>query len=205
MGVRDFANTFLVPLLVGITKIGQANDKGQEMMESGGKQIPIIPAQWTDNYDMEVDVALTPEEANVMAGRLLSMDARLSQDEEMKPLYGMKQKHTLYDTVFELMGIKDSMPFMASPEDPQTQQAIQQSNAQAQAAAKEAQEKVDQLTQFQMWATKDDLEIRWATLNNTVMDDLHDNALDDDKHQSDVHFKEEELEIERTQERGVSI
>jgi hypothetical protein len=56
-----------------------------------------------------------------------------------------------------------------------------------------------------MWATKDDLEIRWATLNNTVMDDLHDNALDDDKHQSDVHFKEEELEIERTQERGVSI
>ena len=133
MGVRDFANTFFIPLMQCIVKFGMKYDKSQKVLEAGGKQIPIAPSQWQDNeHEMEIEVALTPSEAQDMTNKLVALDARMSQDEDLKPLYGAKQKHAMYDTIFELMGVKDSTKFLASPESPEYQQFLQAQGQEAQ-------------------------------------------------------------------------
>ena len=103
MAARSFANDYLIPLLQGIVRLGKKHDKSQSVLEAGGRKIPIIPAQWQGDDEMEVEVALTPSEAQGQAIKLLGMDDRLRQDPEMKLLYGIKQKHALYDTVFMLL------------------------------------------------------------------------------------------------------
>jgi hypothetical protein len=136
-----------------------------------------------------------------MSVRLLAIDARISQDEAMKPLYGLKQKHALYDAVYELMGVKDATRFLASPESPEVKQALQQAQQQAQQmmAAQQAQAK------FQQQALQDQLDLGWQALNNKIMDTLHDNTLDDKKFVMDTYFKRQELQLEAEQNRAVSI
>jgi hypothetical protein len=201
MGARDFANTWYIPIMQAIVRLARKYDKSQSALEADGKQIPITPAQWSDDDDMDVQVALTPEEAQAMSVRLLAIDARISQDETMKPLYGLKQKHALYDAVYELMGVKDATRFLASPESPEVKQALQQAQQQAQQmmAAQQAQAK------FQQQALQDQLDLGWQALNNKIMDTLHDNTLDDKKFVMDTYFKRKELQLEAEQNRAVSI
>lgn len=201
MGVRDFANTFLIPMLQCIVKVGMQYDKSQSVMESGGKQIPISPSQWSDDLEMEIEVALTPEEAQNMTMRLLAIDARINADPDMKPLYGLKQKHALWDTVYELMGVKDSTKFLVSPESAEVQQSIQMMQQQAQ----EAQKKADDQIAWQKLALQDQLDLGWASLNNKILDVEHDNKLDDKKFVTETVFRGKELQLEQQQERNVSL
>ena len=146
-------------------------------------------------------MALTPSEAQGQAIKLLGMDDRLRQDPEMRLLYGIKQKHALYDTVFELMGVKDSTKFMGSPDDPQVQQQAKQMAMQQQ----QQQQKQDQMVQFNMGMMADQSAQNWAKINNDIMDDQHDNRLDDRKFSTDTFFRQEELDLERSQQRGVNL
>ena len=201
MAVRDFANTCYVPLLQGIVRLGRLMDKSQDVMEAGGEQIPIIPAQWQDDDDMEIEVALTPEEAQVMAGRLMQMNQMISADEDMKPLYRVEQKHRLYDTVYELMGVKDATPFLDTPNSPQYQQYQQQAQQEAQMAQQQAMEQIE----FQKNAILDNSRREWTRLDNTIMDTVEDNELNERKHDLDEFKVLGELKLEEEQERAVSI
>lgn len=202
MAARSFANDFLIPLLQGIVKLGMKYDKSQDVLESGGRKIPIVPAQWQDqDHEMEVEVALTPSEAAEMSMKLLGMDSRLSQDPKMGVLYGLKQKHALYDTVFELMGVKDSTKFMASPDDP----AVQQQMMQMQQQMRQQQMKQDQIIMANMEFQADQNAREWAKVNNDIMDDMFDNQLNMKEFRQDTWFKHQELDIERSQQRAATI
>ena len=216
MAARDFANTFLIPLMQGIVKLAIKRDESVDQMESGGRVIPIAPSQWDeDEIGMELDVALTPDEAAEMSRKLLIMHNLQKEDEDMKALYGAKQKHAMFDTIYELMGIKDSTPFLGTPESPEYQQFMQkqeQDQAQMKQIAMMQAERQDQLAETQIESISQQVQIGWANLNNNIMDTAHDNTLDDDKFdwqqymdRSDNFFKEEELKLEEEQERGVSL
>ncbi len=207
MGARSFANTFYADLMQCIVKLAMKYDKSQTMIEAGGKKVVVAPSKWSPDMEMDIEVALTPQEAQDMSMRLLAIDARLNADQDMKPLYGLKQKHALWDTVYELMGIKDSTRFLASPDSPEIQQAMQQLQQQA----KEAQAKADKMVEDQRLALQDQLDLGWASLNAKIMDFEHDNDLDDNKFKLDVKkystdnvFRAKELQLEQQQKRPVA-
>jgi hypothetical protein len=201
MSARDFATTFMVPMMQCIVKIATQYDKSSSVTESGGRPVQIVPASWGEDSEMEVEVALTPEEAQTMAKGLIMMNGQLSADEEMKPLYGLQQKHALWDTVYELIGVKDSTKFLAAPETPGVQQML----AARTQSLNEQREQQNQALQFQRLAAEDQLRLGWASLNNTMIDKQHDNDLADDKFDADTYFREQELKLEREQKRGASI
>ncbi len=198
---RSFATDFLIPLMQCICRYGKQYDKSRDVMESGGRQIVIQPSAWSDDESMEVEVALTPDEVQRMAQRLISMNQLLSGDEEMKPLYGLQQKHALYDTVFEMMGVKDSTKFMASLGSPQHQQFMQ--NAQQQQQMMMAQQEQARQTQEEILASRE--RYQWAELNNKIMDTIQDNQREDEKLELDVFKAMEEIRLEETQERAVAV
>ena len=206
---RDFAKTFLVPLMQHIVILGMEHDKSQEQMEAAGQIIPIAPSQWQDDAnDMEVAVALTPDEAQVMSQKLLLMHQVQSQDPEMAVMYGPTQRHALYDAVYELIGVYDSTQFLMSPTSPEYAQAMQQQQAQQQQMQQEAQEqKMLQQEQLKIQAQnlKDQSDLQWSMANNKIMDTLHDNQLDDRKFIHEVRIDNEELALEAEQDRGVSV
>lgn len=201
MSARDWANNFFARLMQCIVRFGMKYDKSQSVMESGGRQIVIAPSTWSHDEDMEIEVALTPAEADQMSQRLMLMDSKLNADEDMRPLYGLKQKHALWDTVYELMGVKDSTRFLASPESPEVQQAMQR-RAQM---MEQQQMKQDQIIASEMNMKREQMDLYWANANSQIMDRLEDNELDRDKFMQDTHFKQEELEIEREQKRAVAV
>ena len=69
-----------------------------------------------------------------------------------------------------------------------------------------------QTQETQLEAMNQQVQQGWAALNNRILDTAHDNDLDDKKQKwqqyvdfENLQLKEEELEIEEDQERGVSI
>jgi hypothetical protein len=206
---RDFAKTFLIPLMQHVVKVGMENDKSQDQMESGGKIIPIVPSQWQDDEnEMDTAVALTPDEAQIMAKQMIMLHQLKSQDEGIGPMYGPEQRHAFYDAVYEMIGIEDATPYIMSPQSPQYQQAMQSQAEQAKMQHAMAM----QVQNTQLESLNQQVQQGWAALNNKIMDTVHDNDLDDQKQkwQQYVDFEklqldQEELEIEEEQQRGVSI
>lgn len=202
MGVRSFANTFLVPMLQCIVRFGQKYDKSQEVMEAGGRKVMIAPGQWQDEeHEMEIEVALTPSEASDMAQKLLQMNGLISQDEDMKALYTIKHKHALFDTVYELLGVKDSTKFLGSPESPEYKNYSKAMGQKAQ--EQEMIQKQVMGTQLKLATSADKRE--WDKFNWTRTNDMSDNLREDDKLAWDKSKGQQELDIERTQKRAASI
>jgi hypothetical protein len=195
MGARSFANDFYAPLMQCIIKTAMKHDKSTTTIEAGGKQVQVIPSQWSPDLEMDIEVALTPQEAEATTIKLLAVDARMTADPTLQPLYGLKQKHALWDTIYELMGIKDSTRFLASPDSPEVQQALQTMQQQAAQAA----ERAAKLEGFQSQAIKDQLDLGWATLNNKILDTRHDNDLEDKQFLVDTMFRGRELRLDQMQ------
>jgi len=193
MGARSFANDFYAPLMQCIIKTAMKHDKSTTAIEAAGKQVQISPAQWSQDLEMDIEVALTPQEAEATTIKLLAVDARLMADPSMAPLYGLKQKHALWDTIYELMGIKDSTRFLASPDSPEVRQQFQRAQQQAAQAA----ERAAKLEGFQTQAIKDQLDLGWATLNNKILDVKHDNDLEDKQFLVDTMFRGRELRLDQ--------
>jgi hypothetical protein len=124
---RDWALTFLVPLCQYIVTLGIRNDKSKQQLEVGGRIIPIIPAEWSDDdLSMDVAVALTPQEGKEHAQMLMLMHQTMMTDPELATIYKVQQKHALMDAVFDSLGVSDSTPYMMRPDSPEYQQAMQQ-------------------------------------------------------------------------------
>ena len=139
MAARDFARTFLVPLSQHICKLAMENDKTQDQIEMKGQMIPVIPSQWSDDdLEMEVAAALTPDEAQRNASQLLMIHQNMMQDPAMAEIYGVTQRHSLFDHIFDLMGVKNTATFMVSPNSPEFQQMQMQKQVQMESQQQEA-------------------------------------------------------------------
>lgn len=206
---RDFATTFLIPLSQFIVRLGMQNDKGTDVMEFGGQQIPITPSQWQDDSsEMDVAVALTPDEGAMMSQKLLTMHGVISQDPEMQLSYGVTQKHTLFDMVYDMMGVSDTEKLMLAPSSQEYQQASQQQAQMAQIA----QQKEEQVFGAQLGATVAQTQAlqsadqrEWAKFSWQQTDDMADNLLNEQKQDWTEEIQTEQLDLEKKQGRNVSI
>ena len=206
---RDFANSFLIPLCQRIARIGMDNDKSVEQMEIAGQQVPVSPSAWKDDgMHMDTAVALTSDDGTKAAQQLLMMHAVMKDDPQMAISYGDSQRHALMDEVFDLMGITDTSRYMLSPNDQQYQQAQQQQSQVAQ-GEKLKQDKVFGMQlesgQAQIGLAKSADKREWQRFQWDQTDSMADNLLNDDKFEWQKDKDQQEIELERTQNRGVSV
>lgn len=194
---RSFAQTFLVPLFRHIVKIAKKNDKSQDQTEASGRMIPVIPSQWVGEFDeLEVAVALTPDEASQQAMQLLTMHQLMMQDPVASQLYGLEQRHALLDDVFDGLGFSDTSRYMMRPDSPEVQQQNQQM-AEMQQVIQQLQQALSDKT-VQEQAIQQQIAQGWAQINNTMMDKMEDNArADTELHVVDIAQGQEKLDIER--------
>jgi hypothetical protein len=192
MAARDFATTFLIPLSQHIVHIAMEHDTGIDHMEVAGEQVPIAPQTWKDTaLDMEAAVAITPEESAEAAQKLLTMHGLISQDEDMKMLYGLPQKHAVFDMVYDLLGLSDTSKVLLPPSSPEAKQKFQQRGQQAQQQQQlqqtMAQEDIkgkqlaNQGTLAQIRALESGDQREWQKFMWDRTDDLTDNMLDERK------------------------
>jgi len=189
---RSFAQTFLVPLFKYIVECAKKYDPSQDVTEKAGMQIPVVPSMWQGNKDsLQVAVALTPEEAEAHAQKLMTMHQLLAMDEVVGQLYGPEQRHALLDEVFDSLGIKDASMYMMSPAD----ERVQIQNAQMQEAQQMIQQLQGQLESVQNWVLEQQVAQGWAAINNSMMDKMEDNVRADRELAVETRQGDRELDI----------
>jgi hypothetical protein len=130
---RDFAESFLVPVMRHIYKLGVRHDYRTYQLEVAGKQMQAAPQQWSEPAPhAEVAVALTPDESAKRAMSLLQLHQMMSMDPMVGQLYGITQKHAMFDELFDLFGVTDASRFLMSPDSPEFLQSQEQMLAQQQ-------------------------------------------------------------------------
>lgn len=201
MAARDFARTFLVPLSQHIVKLAIQNDMSQDQFEMCGQIVPVVPQSWNqDDIDMEINAALTPDEAARSGAQLMMIHQMLMQDPVMADVYGVTQRHALFDKIFDAMGIKNTQPFMTSPlsqEFQQMQQIKQQMQNEQETEQRIVAELQKQTMAAQIAALESQADANLMNVQTTLADKMFDNQLDSEefKHKQIVDF--EKLEIER--------
>ena len=124
---RDYAEDFLGPLMKQIYRLGVRHDRRMYVIEAGGAQQQISPEQWQEPApNCTVATALTPDEGVMHAQQLAMMHMQISQDPVAGSLYGLEQRHALYDEMFDAIGIPDASRFLMLPGSPEHQQVVQQ-------------------------------------------------------------------------------
>lgn len=199
---RDWAQTFLVPLSQYIAKLAMDNDMSQRQMEVSGRVIPVVPSQWQDTeLCMAVSEALTPEEGQKHAQQLMMMHSIMSQDPQLAMLYGVAQKHALMDDMFDALGVADTTKYMLRPDSPEFMQQMQQMQQQQM----QAQQQQQQLAGLQIGLAQSADRREWEKFQWDVTNDMADNVREDDELEHKKEMDEKEYQLERTQDRAVSV
>ncbi len=219
---RNFAENFLKPLLQDLYRLGVEYESEEKFLQLDGQFVPINPALLGDRTEMSVAVALTPEEQQQEAQKLLMLDAQFTanpQDPTVGGLYGQQQRHALLSKAFQLMNIKDGGSFLADPNTPefqQMQQQQQQQSEESQARQQEMEKFQAGMTARQVSVMEGQLELDVVKEQNRMLLELEKQEfaedekearlmLDTEKHLHDVERDNAELEIEKEQKRNVSI
>lgn len=224
---RDFAQTFMIPLCQHIYRLGVRNDKRTHKLPAGGEYTEVMPQQWPDTeQEMEISVALTPDQCEKHAKALMAMYQFQMQDPTLQLGFGYEQRHRLLDDIYDCLGVPDSSAYLLRPDDPkflkkqkfQADQLKKQNDAQQMQAkmAQAAQEKAMQMQmnaqQFDHWVRSSEEGRKWAEheidkakADIEAKNILADNIREDQKLSWDIEKGQEELEIEREQKRGASI
>lgn len=130
---RSYAELFLIPLYQEIYRLGLEHDQEGMMAEIDGEWQQLVPQEMGEDADMEVSVALTPDEANSRAQSLAVLNQMLSADPTSQAIYSPQNKYEVMREVFDLSG-HPSAGMLTNPQSDigQLQQALQQIQQQSQ-------------------------------------------------------------------------
>jgi hypothetical protein len=219
---RNFAESFLKPLMHDIYKLAVENERQEKLVQLDGQFVPVNPAFLGDRTEMSVAVALTPEEQMQEAQMLLSLDQQFTMnpnDPTLGGLYGQQQRHAMLSRAFELMNIKGGSQYLADPNSPEFQQMQQQQAEEAQMAQARAEE-VEKfqagMTARQVAVMEGQLELEVLKEQNRMMLEMQKQEFDEETEESrlvmeaektkhDMKMRDAELQLERSQNRNVSI
>lgn len=207
-GVRDYAETFLKPILVRMHNLGVRYDRRERVINIAGQFIPIQPSKFPIRRKMKVRTALTPDEGREEAMFLMMMHSQMKEDEELSMLYTADKRYQLISDVFDAHGYADASSYIKSPADPAVKQMAQMKQQMV--------EMQKQIAQMQQQADMAEGLRKWMETQNKISDTATDNMREDDKFQWDRYtwnkeFEEQkrmndaEIEIERTQNRAAAV
>lgn len=194
---RAFAETCWRPLMLDLYRLGYESNYAVDM-EVGGSYQSFSPQMIPYSEDCTVTVALTPEAGTQRAAMLMSLNAALSADQELGPLYGTKERYALMAQVFDLLGQPN---WLADPASEEGQQRLQQAQQMKQMAMQmqmqETMAKV-QKDQAEAMQKRDGLQL-------DVVAKASDQALKEAQFQWQKLMDVKEAELEKTQKRPVAI
>ena len=207
-------------------RLGVEYENETKMLQLDNQFVPVTPSALGDRTEMTVAVALTPEEQQAEAQKLLSLDTQFTSnpaDPTVGGLYGQQQRHALLSRAFELMNIKDGANYLQDPNSPEFQQQQQQ----MQQMQQEMQQRQEQMQQEQMQFQAQLAERQTAVVEGqleldalkeanrvqmeTIKQEFHEETeeaktmIDVQQHAHKIEMDEEELALEKRQARKVSI
>jgi hypothetical protein len=196
---RDFAE-FLGQVMVRIYKLGVQTDSRIYTLEAQGRQMQIRPGQLPPGAPTyHVTEALTPEEGAKRAMALSAAHQMLSQDDHLKQLYGVQQRHKLVEDFFEALGINDASAYMMTPGGEEHQQTMRA--AQEQMEKQQQQAMQQRAAQMELLLSADRRE--WMRVQTDgmktqaeILNLAEDNERADYELQTGNIFKIRELELE---------
>jgi hypothetical protein len=170
-------------------------------MEIAGQVIPVIPSSWNqDDLDMEVEAALTPDEAVRSASQLMMLHQLLMQDPTLAGIYGVTQRHALFDKVLDDMGMKNTSHLLMSPTSQEFQQMMAQQQVQAETQQREQaiqNELQKSMIAAQTASYEAQAESMLMQVQTTLADKMYDNQLNTEEHEHKKFVDIQKLGIER--------
>lgn len=210
-GVRDYAETFLKPILMRLYDLGIKYDTQDHHVEINGEFQVLKPQEWPKRKNCKVQVALTPDQGREQASFLLAMHDRFNADPQLKQMYTPQQKHNLVTDVMDLMDAGDISRYLLSPASEQYKAAVKRAQ---ELENKQLQIQQQQL-QFEIATQKredrkvnqkgQEVEIKKQDHLLKKADIASDNLREDDKFAHQVNMDFAELGLEATQDRPARI
>jgi hypothetical protein len=108
---RNFAS-FIKKLYLKVYELALANENAEKIIEVAGQFKPIDPRTWRERKDMEVELKLGYGEQEREAQKYMGIHAMLAQDPGAAPFYQLPNKHAMYATIIEKMGVKNTAKFL---------------------------------------------------------------------------------------------
>jgi hypothetical protein len=108
---RNFAS-FVKKLYLKVYELALGNENAQKIIEVAGQFKPIDPTTWRERKDMEVELKLGYGEQEREAQKYMGIHAMLAQDPGAAPFYQLPNKHAMYATIIEKMGVKNTAKFL---------------------------------------------------------------------------------------------
>ena len=185
---RNFAETGVKDLMIRIYELLYKNQDKERMIMLRNEWVPVRPDVWKDKYDCTVSVALGSGNKDQQMSHLSQM--LQFAGEAMKgglPIVSMKNMYNLGASLIKAMGFQNVDDYLTDPDTIQPQQGQQDPSEQAKVL--EAQVKQEELkikaAEVQIKAQKIQQEYQKLAV--------------------DSHLKQEEINLEREQNRAVAI
>ena len=181
---RNFAETGVKDLMIGIYKLLYKNQDKERMIMLRNEWVPVRPDVWKDSYDCSVSVALGTGNKDQQMAHLSQMLSFAG--EAMKgglPIVSMQNMYNLGSALIKTMGFQNVSDFLTDP-------------AQIPPQPEEPSE-----AQMEMQVKSKELDIKAAELQlkqQKIQQEYQKLAVDS-------RLKQEELNLEREQNRAVAI
>lgn len=224
---RSYAELFLIPVYQEIYRLGLEHDQEGMMAEVDGEWMQLIPQEMGAAADMEVSVALTPDESDMRAQSLMLLNQVLSQDPTSQAIYTPQNKYEVVREVFNLSGHPDA-GYLTDPQSDigklqkaladmgQQAQQLQMQNQQLTMAVQQMQQQAIQAkvmdsqtraqkAQADVQAKEFDLSLKAQKQGVDEQLDRRKQSLAEDAEAHDQMIDEVEIALERQQQRAVTV
>jgi hypothetical protein len=193
----NFANMGLKRLMQRIYKLAMAYEKKEKFLYLNDKYVTVNPQDLVYRTDMNIDVALTPDQKTSIAQSLLALHNTLKETPSLNLNYGPNEQYFLMDKVMESLEIYSRGNMLLSPNSPEYAQRLQQSQMEVQMQKKGEQDqinldnqlKVEQLNVLKEQALTERIRIdaKKDDSENKMVADLY-------KHENDLNYDYSKLE-----------
>jgi hypothetical protein len=128
---RGFAETFLKPLFIDLYNTGVDYGQVVSTKTSAGHRVLDPGSMRPSRHNMNVDVALTPDERTRRAQALMQTYGTLREDQQLAPLFGVEEKYAILVDFFSSIGTSSPL-YLKNPNSEEGQQALMTAAQQAQ-------------------------------------------------------------------------
>ena len=112
MVCRNIAHNGMVELMRGIYSLIRENGEVPIEVQTPRGMVQVNPKQLPARHNLQVVVAISPNEKAERAQRLISLKQLIAADAQLAPLFGLEQDRYMTAQIFELMGIKDTHKYL---------------------------------------------------------------------------------------------
>ena len=112
MVCRNIAHNGMVELMRGIYNLIRENGETPLQVQTPRGMVQVNPKQLPPRHNLQVVVAISPNEKAERAQKLISLKQLIAADQQLAPLFTLEQDRYMTAQIFELMGIKDTHKYL---------------------------------------------------------------------------------------------